>query len=536
MKEIMSAFLSVFLAFFTPAYSIAGTITHSDSVNSISADTQPTVISAPATEQNPEKVAKRVKTVLQIDGEFSSSFSDDPLAPRWNLTWEKDAETASVEVTKNGVITAFSLSPAISPDSSSDLIPRKEAMQKAEKFLEQVLRDMETPKFTEDSARAGSYCFSGEILLNDLSTPMTFSVNVRDSDGKVVGFHRDGLDGCIGSVPSPDPTITPSEAGEKLKSTMSLSAEYVLEDGKAVLRYIPGERDEYYVDAKTGKLVNLTRMYEFFEGDTYDSATTGVESIPHVELEDVSSTEGALPLNALDKEMRAISPLGLLKYKLASSSYAQNPETGEVYATLTYVREDGGSTWSRTVTCNAMTGELLSVHSSIPEDENHPISVSQAVAQETAKTFLLEFFEKDFGQTDVYRNAEYSDASLTFVYSQRANGYFFPENNLTVSVDITDGSISGFSRSWTNVEFDSTDGILDEDSALDAWLNHYGLTMKYIAIPTRMPGIMARGLQLTQQVNYSMRLAYVLTEPENEAYGVDAKTGAIVFNPSVSEQ
>ena len=150
-------------------------------------------------------------------------------------------------MTKNGVITAFSLSPAISPDSSSDLIPRKEAMQKAEKFLEQVLRDMETPKFTEDSARAGSYCFSGEILLNDLSTPMTFSVNVRDSDGKVVGFHRDGLDGCIGSVPSPDPTITPSEAGEKLKSTMSLSTEYVLEDGKAVLRYIPGERDEYYV-------------------------------------------------------------------------------------------------------------------------------------------------------------------------------------------------------------------------------------------------------------------------------------------------
>ena len=111
---------------------------------------------------------------------------------------------------------------------------------------------------------------------------------------------------------------------------MSLSTEYVLEDGKAVLRYIPGERDEYYVDAKTGKLVNLTRMYEFFEGDTYDSATTGVESIPHVELEDVSSTEGALPLNALDKEMRAISPLGLLKYKLASSSYAQNPEAGEV--------------------------------------------------------------------------------------------------------------------------------------------------------------------------------------------------------------
>ena len=133
MKEIVSMFLSVFLAFFTPAYIVAGTLAHSDNANIISADTQPAVISAPA--QSPEKAAERVKAALQLDGEYSSSFSDDPLAPRWNLTWEKDSGTVSVEATKNGTITAYSFSPAVSPDSSSDFIPREEAMYAAEKFL-----------------------------------------------------------------------------------------------------------------------------------------------------------------------------------------------------------------------------------------------------------------------------------------------------------------------------------------------------------------------------------------------------------------
>ena len=85
------------------------------------------------------------------------------------------------------------------------------------------------------------------------------------------------------------------------------------------------------------------------------------------------------------------------------------------------------------------------------------------------------------------------------------------------------------------VHFDSPDGILDEDAALDAWFNHYNLAMKYITVPTRMPGIMAKGLRLTWEINYSIRLAYVLTEPENGACGVDAKTGAIVFSQAVSE-
>lgn len=534
MKEIVSMFLSVFLAFFTPAYTVAGTLAHSDNANIISADTQPAVISAPA--QSPEKAAERVKAALQLDGEYSSSFSDDPLAPRWNLTWEKDSGTVSVEATKNGTITAYSFSPTVSPDSSSDLISREEAMQAAEKFLGRVLRDEESSQITEDSAVVGAYRFSGEILLNNLSTPMTFSISVRDSDGEVVNFHRDGLDGCIGGVPSSDPTVTPSEAGEKLKSTMSLTAEYVLEDGKAVLRYIPEKRDEYYVDAKTRKLVNLTRVYEIALGGTYGSSAAGDGDLRHAELETVSPMDdGTLPASALNKELQSISPLGLRKYKLQSSSYARNPETGEVYAALTYTRSDGESTWSRIVTCDAKTGGLISVYSSIPDDENHQISVSQTVAQETAKAFLLKYFETDFSQTGLYKNAEYSDASLVFAYAQRANGYFFPENNLTVSVDVTDGSISGFSRSWMNVEFDSPDGILDEDAALDAWFNHYNLAMKYITVPTRMPGIMAKGLRLTRDINYSIRLAYVLTEPENGACGVDARTGAIVFSQAVSE-
>ena len=524
MKEIISAFLSVFLAFFTPACTIAGTL---NNTNAISADTHPTVLSAPAAEQDSEKAAGRVKAALQLDGKFSSSFSDDPQAPRWNLTWEKDFGTISVEATKNGTITAYSLSPSVSPDSSTDLIPREEAMRTAGEFLGKVLRSTESPKFGKDSASAGAYCFSGEILLNGLPSPMAFSISVRDTDGEIVEFRRDGLDSCIGGVPSSAPAITPGEAGEKLKSTMSLNLEYVLEDGKAVLRYIPEKRDEYFVDAKTGKLGNLTRMYELILGNSDDNAAAS--DCFHLDLESVSPTDDVLPLNALDKEMRSITPLGLQKYELTSSGYAKAPESNGAYATLTYTRKGGESVWTRTVVCNAKTGGLVSVCSSIPEDENHPISISQSAAHETAKDFLLKYFEKDFKRSAIYRNAEYSDGSLVFVYAQRENGYFFPENSLAVAVDVTDGSISGFSHSWTDVEFDGPDGILNEDSALDAWFGHYGLTMRYIAVPTRLPSIMPR--RPMRQISYSMRLAYILTEPDGGACGADAKTGEIVVSP-----
>ena len=48
-----------------------------------------------------------------------------------------------------------------------------------------------------------------------------------------------------------------NNAGELLKDTLSLRTEYVLEDGKAVLRFLPEDIDDFYVDAQTGKLVNL---------------------------------------------------------------------------------------------------------------------------------------------------------------------------------------------------------------------------------------------------------------------------------------
>lgn len=166
---------------------------------------------------------------------------------------------------------------------------------------------------------------------------------------------------------------------------MSLRTEYVLEDGKAVLRFLPEDIDDFYVDAQTGKLVNLTDLYsKVNSGETgasnsntsFDasapeaSADKGAGGLTPVELEGVSKLEGVLSKEDLDKNIRSIPQLGLDKYTLAGTNYSLNKETDEVSARLSYTRRDGDNSWRRTITCDAKTGGLQSVWSSFPYNKD----------------------------------------------------------------------------------------------------------------------------------------------------------------------
>lgn len=115
-----------------------------------------------------------------------------------------------------------------------------------------------------DGLNTTSYRFRGEVLINGLSAGLTYNISVRCKDNKIMSFYRDDLNGAvIGGIPSATPKILPDQAGKALRETLALRLEYVLEqeDGtKAVLRYLPEYGDDYYVDAATGKLVNLTEL------------------------------------------------------------------------------------------------------------------------------------------------------------------------------------------------------------------------------------------------------------------------------------
>ncbi|MDE7244569.1 MAG: hypothetical protein K2O18_11450 [Oscillospiraceae bacterium] len=559
MKKLASLILSAALTLALTAPAAAAAVPSSPTV--------PATSSAPTSDQRLASVTAKVKATLGIGDEYTEFYGDlseTEISPFWDLNWSADGIHLNVEATETGKILSYYLSETDNDPYAGignfpptfPAVSRTQARQSAEAFLKKVLQSPESYRLSEQNTGmldTATHRFSGEIRLNGLSSPMTFSLTVRASDGKIIRFYRDSLErNVLGDVPSAKSNTSAASAGALLKKTMDLRLEYVLEDeDKAVLRYLPEPGDEYYVDAQSGQLVNLTGLYEKLgeEGDKGGAVFNGTAAMPEAaadtaasglsqaEQAGVAKLEGVLSKEELDEKLQQYTALGLKKYTLASASYTLDKKTDDVTARLIYTRKDGGGTWRRTVTCDGRTGELQSVSSSAPYEENRKTSVSVEDARKKAEAFLTEFWGDEFAATELYGSDASSkwNSAHSFTYAQKENGYFFPENSLRVSIDVTDGTVSGLRRSWTDgVSFDSPEGILDKSAALDAWFSHYDMPLAYSYVPVKLdPGM--DGAKPLMDMGYSyfyqLKLSYAVKENENRRYasGVDAKTGEVVY-------
>ena len=518
---------------------------------------------AESTDARLAQVTREVKETLGIGDGYESFYGElweNELAPTWSLNWEGDGERLTVEATEAGKVLRYNLyRDGASQDSTAPAFPavsRAEAREKAEAFLNTVLEGpLESASFdggNTGSLDTASHRFSGTILLNGLPSPLSFSVTVGAEDGAVTRFSRDSLeDRCIGGVPASEPAVTAGAAGALLKDTLSLTLEYVLnEDGTtASLRYLPEPTDQFYVDGATGELVNLTELYEKVNsgengmgsgatgaGDSAESAPSASAGLTDAELAGIAQMEGVFSREELDRAAREVAGLGLDSYTLASVSYSLDQDTGDVTASLTYSRRDESGMWRRSVDLDGRTGALLRVSSSAPYEEGRTAKVSGDRAREIAESFLASLWGEEYGACALYESSLWTEgsyrASHTFTYAQQANGYFLPANALRVSVDITDGSISGLGRDWTDgVAFDDPQGIVDGAAALDAWFGHYGVDLAYRLVPVKLDPSSPEAAPLTAMgysYFYGLVLSYALEE-EEYASGVDARTGRVVI-------
>lgn len=222
---------------------------------------------------------------------------------------------------------------------------------------------------------------------------------------------------------------------------------------------MPVYGDDYYVDAATGELVNLTQLYQELEkGEGDNGATGGAESgdgsnsLTDVEQEGIAQMAGVWSKEDLDKKVRTFTPLKLDGWTLYSCSYQLNRESGEVKATLRYTRDQEGSS-SRTITLDGKTGALLSASGYAWTEEGFTPAVSQQTAQKTAEDFLASLWGEQWKSCALYESTSAGDGNRVhvFTFAQKVNGYFYPTNSITVGVDSADGTILRLSRS-----FDST--------------------------------------------------------------------------------
>ena len=253
------------------------------------------------------QITQTVKATLGLDTEgysyFQGDYEEQELAPVWNLYWSGDAGSLSVTALEDGTVVSYTLSSAEAGSGSQQGMPAfpqgdgEKARDAAQAFLDRVLsRGLETVSLEEpsglDRLDSTTYRFNGTILLNGLPSPLSYSLTVRASDNQVIRFWRDVPETTfLGNIPAASAAATQADAAKALKGTLSLRLEYVLPDSdstQAVLYYLPDSGHEFYVDAQTGRLVDLTALEE----EMFQSPALGGAAADNGTSEDTAAESG----------------------------------------------------------------------------------------------------------------------------------------------------------------------------------------------------------------------------------------------------
>ncbi len=517
------------------------------------------VFAAGSADSELEQITEKVKSTLGLDtgaySSFTGEYSEQELTKAWYLHWDGTGGSLAISALNSGEIISYSLMPNQSSSAGSQSVPSfpkgdaEEAKASAQAFLNKVLMPYEKVSLGEpsgfDSINSTSYRFSGYVLVNDLPSPLFYSITVNASDNTVTRFSKDAASASyLGGIPSPSPSVSFNSASGLLKDTLSLKPEYVMlnKDEPAVLCYLPDSFDDYFVDASTGTLVNLSNLQnKMFNGAMgSNSAEASDSALSDAEQEGIAQLEGILSSSEIDKSLRSISEYGLDEYTFISADFflGDQDENGQasVSCRARYSRDENGKVFSRTFTVNARTGEVIRIDSNIPREKDYTAALSQGGAYLQATAFLEKYYSSHYAQMSLYDPGEDSSSApeFTFIFAQKANGYFFPDNYYVVSVDSSDGSISGFSFVFDEtVTFQNAENIITPQQAVDAWMNTYTVTLGYLSVPEEITGsddVSNRLRTLGLDYYYHLRLCYYLYR-QDSLMGINAHTGNTVDYP-----
>ncbi len=520
-------------------------------------------------------VTRKVKDTLNLDTEqykdFHGQLTEGELAPTWRLSWSGVGGSLEITASESGKILSYYFYSEDEDRSGEPLsLPKGDPARvkaAASAFLSRVLDSRETVDLDADgdttsSLRQTRCYFQGTVLLNGCPSPLSYTLSVRTSDYAVVQFRRDALEtDYIGSLPAAGFRMEQSAVEPLLRDTLSLRLEYVLDEEaeKAVLRYLPNGIDSFYVDDASGRLVNLTELYEElgksggsdFAEDRAESAPTAAANnaggLTQAEQLGTDKLKGTLSKEVLDQKARAISQLGLSSYTLATVSYREEElvkDAPVISARLSYAKRVEEETCRRMVTVDAKTGELLGVYSYRPWSQENEQKVSEETARRTAEAFLQAQQRTRFALCAAYtgdpayvrENGRYG--TWSFRYARQEGGYFFPQDQFSVGVDTIDGSIASYSQTWSeDMQFDSPEGIISMEEAVGAYFQTFRVTGGYIAVPQKLDLSDPEHMPLAE-MGYSalncLKLGWQLTAAEERVTGIDAKTGQPVRWQSVS--
>jgi len=528
----------------------------------------PAMAAAETADARLARVTQAVKDTLDLDTEAYTDFRGDvyeqELGMVWTLQWSGNGSSLRIEALEDGTIVNYYRSDA-EPErynygNTLPVLPKADAAKAkaaAESFLKMVLDGKtESVKLGDpiSTAQLGSTVtrFNGRILLNGLPSPLNYSIAVRGSDNAVSSFYRDALaTSFLGNVPSAKPAVAKDAAAKTLKDTLKLELIYVTDENdaaKAVLRYVPKDYREQYIDAQTGKLVAPDGDMTLYgtnasaapEEAAMDAGGGSKRALTQAELTGIEKLEGVLDSAALDKAIRAESAYKLDGFSLSRANYrlVKENDAERVLCTIQYAapEDEDGYIATRSFTVDARSGKVESLYSYGRWDKDVKSAVTLAAAQSSAEAFLKRFTDhaSAFALYAVEDRTADGAPSYGFTFARKVNGYFFPANSCTVQIDRVSGAVVGVSYAYDEkIAFDAADGIVSEAAALDAWMDTYDVVLAYRSQPKELSKSVPAEAKLIDIGYRSFRTLLLTYGLEREGYipGIDAKTGKAVELP-----
>lgn len=511
-------------------------------------------------------VTETVVATLDVADDYTDFYGsyNDGLQPGWYLSWSKDDGSLSVECTEDGRITEvyrWSYTDAgdrfYGYDAAFPAQTEAAARREAESWLRRLMGENERARIDETNVpltAGGEYSFSGRILINNLESPIAFSIRIG-ADGLSQYTRSDAYSGYVGEIPPARNNVRRGQAAPLLAEAAALELYYVTDGDEARLRYVP-VGPYTVVDALTGEAVDMDALYASF-GVSYNEpeapaaeasmATADAgngRSLTAVELSSIENYADALTEEALDGSIRSVGDLGLADFALTRCSYAMDAD-GEITASLRYTCEmtadnlfgysmdefwqslDWGETPTvqKYVTVNAKTGALISVSTSYSLWEQENVRPAD---EDVASRFLAAVAPEMAAESALCALQGYGESFDSFTFARTHDGWFFPENYLYVRMNAVTGTVDEYRYEWDeDVVFAPSDGIIDEAAAKKAYTDALTVALGYVAWPEAVDysdPILYRYADWGYTFVESLRLAYYYGGTDAVS-GVDALTG-----------
>lgn len=515
-------------------------------------------------DQELAQVTQTVKKTVSVDSDyekFSGTLNDMGALRNWQLQWSSsNGKSLNILATSAGKIMQYNLDRGVSDTSTGSYKPSiakispDQAKKSAAAFFKKTAgsgESIETPDCTDTVSFDGTYSLQAQLLLQGVPSGIQMQFSVSAADGVVTSYSRSDANAAfVNQLPSSKPAVSAADAAKTLNSTVQLELQYVSDGGKAILRYLPVSTDAFYVDAQTGKLVDLTEAWNSLRSGVAGiggvNATTAADkenSLTPAENAAIQKLKGVQSKEQLDTAVRAVSALGLNRYTLGTANYAQNSDNDEITCTLIYKRtlalseltgvtaeqygDGSGYQQVKLITVNAKTAALLSGWS-WSSGAAKSQKADPAALQPAAEAFLKIYAPTRVGHVALASST--TDGS--FCFDRKENGYFYHGNSVTVTIDPADGSVSNFGVNWEDdLKFQPAGTPVSAQAAMDAYCAAFTAKLQYISHPVSVDvtvPIWKTYADCCGTIAYRYVLGYQNETDGDAVLGVDAATGKVV--------